>query len=115
MEVGRVYRLLELVGEGGPGHGHIHLLSASAAEVGFRWDPLMLGWSRPGLPLLPLLGNLAGPVQHLKAAILDAWRNKVAADLRGREVFWRVDRCWMSLDPCSSLILLMKGKETRLC
>ena len=38
-EVGRVYRLLEMVSEGCPGHGPIHLLSASAAEVGFRWDP----------------------------------------------------------------------------
>ena len=35
-EVGRIYRLLELVGDGCPGHGPIHLLSASAAEIGFR-------------------------------------------------------------------------------
>ena len=81
-QVGRVYRLLEMVGEGSPGQGPIHLLYASADEVGFRWDPLALGWSRLGLPLL---SNLAGPVQHLKAATLDAWRNKVAADLCGRE------------------------------
>ena len=81
-EVGRVYRLLEMVCEGSPGHGPIHLLSTGAAEVGFRWDPLRMGWTRPGLPLL---SNLAGPVQHLKAAILDAWRNEVAADLCGRE------------------------------
>ena len=33
-EVGRVYRLLEMV-EGCPGHGPIHFLSASAAEIGF--------------------------------------------------------------------------------
>ena len=83
-EVGRVYRLLAMVHEGCPGHGPIHLLSASAAEIGFRRDPLALAWSRPGLPLL---SNLAGPVQHLKAAILDAWRNKVAADLCGRKGF----------------------------
>ena len=83
-EVGRVYRLLGEVGEGCPGHGPIHLLSASAAEIGFRWDPLTLAWSRPGLPLL---SNLAGPIQLFKAAILDAWRNKVAADLCGREGF----------------------------
>ena len=44
-EVGRVYRLLEMVGEGCPGHGPIHLLSASAAEIGFRWDPDALAWS----------------------------------------------------------------------
>ena len=35
-EVGRVYRLLEMVGDGCPGHGPIHLLSSSAAEIGFR-------------------------------------------------------------------------------
>ena len=35
-EVGRVYRLLEMVGEGCPGHGPCHLLSACAAEIGFR-------------------------------------------------------------------------------
>ena len=83
-EVGRVYRLLEMVGEGCPGHGPIHLLSAGAAEIGFRWDPLALPWSRLGLPFL---SNLAGPVQHLKAAILDAWRNKVTTDLCGRKGF----------------------------
>ena len=79
-----VYRLLEMVGEGCLGHGPIHLLFASAAEMGFRWDPLALGWPRPGLALL---SNLAGPVQHFKAAILDAWRNKVSADLCDREGF----------------------------
>ena len=83
-EVGRVYRLLDLVSEGSPGHSPIHLLSAGAAEIGFRWDPVALAWSRPGLPLL---SNLAGPLQHFKAAILDAWRNKVAADLCGQKGF----------------------------
>ena len=33
--------------------------------------PVALTWSRPGLPLL---SNLAGPLQHFKAAILDAGR-----------------------------------------
>ena len=33
-EVGRVYRLLEMVGDGCPGHG-IHLLSR-CAEIGFQ-------------------------------------------------------------------------------
>ena len=83
-EVGRACRLLEMVGEGSPGHGPIHLLSASAAEIGFGRNPLALGWFRPGLPLL---SNLAGPVQHFKAAILDAWRNEVSADLCSREGF----------------------------
>ena len=43
-----VYRLLEMVGEGCPGHGLLHLLSASAAEIGFRWNPDALAWARPG-------------------------------------------------------------------
>ena len=47
-EVGRVYRLLEIVGEGCPGHGPIHLFSASAAEIGFllgsRYPCLGSGW-----------------------------------------------------------------------
>ena len=106
-EVGRVYRLLAMVGEGCPGHGAIHLLSASAAEMGFQWDPDALAWSRPGLLLL---STLAGPLQHFKAAILDAWRNKVAADLCGREGFrsgplldvFEVGFCWISMDLCSS-------------
>ena len=38
-EVGRVYRHLEMVSEGCPSHGPIHLLSSSAAEIGFRWNP----------------------------------------------------------------------------
>ena len=83
-EVGRVYRLLELVGGGCPGHGPLHLLLASAAEIGFQWDPHALAWVRPGLPLL---SNLAGPVQLFRVAILDAWRNKVAADLCRRKGF----------------------------
>ena len=83
-EVGRVYRLLEMVGDGCPGHGPIHLLSSSAAEIGFRWNPDALAWVRPGLPLL---SNLAGPIQHFRSSILDAWRNKVAVDLCGRKGF----------------------------
>ena len=76
-------------------HGPLHLLSAIAAEIGFRWDPDALAWSRPGLPLL---SNLSGLVQHFKAAILDAWRKKVAADLCGSEGFseWSLVGCsWL--------------------
>ena len=99
MEVGRAHRLLDMVSEGCPGHGPIHLLSSSAAEIGFRWDLLALAWSRP---VLPLLSNLAGPIQHFRAAILDAWRNKAAADLCCREGF----RGGPLLDVQSSLQLL---------
>ena len=71
----------------------------------FRRDPLTLAWFRPGLPML---SNLAGPIQHVKAAILDAWRNKVAADLCGREGF-RDGPCWMYMALCTSSTLLMFG------
>ena len=33
-EVGRAYRLLEMVSEGGPGHGPVPRLSAGAAQIG---------------------------------------------------------------------------------
>ena len=83
-EVGRVYRLLEMVGNGCPGHGPIHLLCSSAARIGFQWNPVALAWERPGLPML---SHIAGPIQHFRSAILDAWRNKVAGDLCGRKGF----------------------------
>ena len=60
---------------------------------------MLLPWVRPGLPLL---SNLAGPIQHFRSAILDAWRNKVAADLCDREGFW----CGPLLDIHGSLQLL---------
>ena len=98
-QVSRAYCLLEMVGEGCLGHGPLHLLVSSAAENGFQWDPLSLAWSRPGLSLL---SNLAGPVQHFRAAILDAWQNKAAADLCDREGF----RCGPLLDIPGSKQLL---------
>ena len=101
-EVDRIYRLLEMVGSGCPGHGPIHLLLASAAEIGFQWDPHALAWVRPGLPLL---SNLAGPIQHFRAAILDAWRNRVAADLCRRKGF----RGGSLLDVHGSLQLLISS------
>ena len=101
-EVDRVYRLLEMVESGCPGHGPIHLLLASAAEIGFLWNPHALAWVRPGLPLL---SNLAGPIQHFRAAILDAWRNRVAADLCRRKGF----RGGSLLDIHGSLQLLISS------
>ena len=78
-EVAWVYRMIDCAAGGCPGHGAAHLLVESAAEVGFQRDPDVLGWERPGLPAL---STLAGPVQHFRAAILEAWRNKVSAGFR---------------------------------
>ena len=83
-EVSRVNRLLEHVAAGCPGHGLAHLLVESAAEIGFVWSPEMVGWVRDGLPVL---NNLAGPIQHFRAATLEGWRSKVSADLCARKGF----------------------------
>ena len=95
-EVGRVHR-------------PIHLLSASAAEIRFRWNPDALAWSRPCL----LLSNLAGPLQHFKAAILNVWcLMRLLLTFAAGRIF-EVGLCWMSMAPCSSLILLMFEKEIK--
>ena len=46
-----VYRLLGCVAEGCPGHGPVHLLVDSAAEIGLQWSTGQFGWERPGLQL----------------------------------------------------------------
>ena len=110
-QVGRAYRVLEMVGEGSPGHGPTHLLSASASEKGFRWDPSALGWSRPGLPLLSNLDALFS-VSRLLFLMLDVLRFRLTF------VIGRVSgvvHCWMCMALCSFLTLLLLGKEIRLC
>ena len=37
------------------GHGPVHLLLTSAAEVGFAWDGDDRGWVRPSLPPLRMM------------------------------------------------------------
>ena len=79
--------------------------------MGFHWDSRQLGWERLGLPLL---SNLAGPIQHIWAAILEAWRNEVSADLCVRKDF-RGDS-WLDID--GTLQLLYSGhvwREIRPC
>ena len=83
-EVPRLYTLLDLVRDGCPGHGPFHAPVTSARRIGFSWDSLMTRWDRPGLPGL---SNLAGPIQHFRSAMFDAWRNKVAADSCSRKGF----------------------------
>ena len=85
----------------------VHLLAAGAAEIGLRWDPVGMGWSRPGLLLQ---SNLAGPVQHFRAAVLDSWRNKVAAHLVVEKALG-LGHCWMFLAPCTFFIQVMFERE----
>ena len=111
MEVGGIYRLLELVGEDCPGHGPIHLLSASAAEVGFRWDPDALAWF--GLAYLCLVIWLA-LCSIFRLLFLMLGVTRLLLTFVAGKVF-EVGLCWMSMAPCSSLVLLMFEKEIRLC
>ena len=77
----------------------------------FRWNPDALAWSRPGLPQLC---NLAGPLHHFKAAIfLMLGVMRLLLTFVARRVF-EVGLCWISMAPCSSLILLVFEKEIRL-
>ena len=93
-----MYRLLGSAAEGCPGHGPAYLLVESAAEIGFQWDSRLLGWERLGLPVL---SNLAGPVQHFRAAILEAWRY-----VSGRDF---VEGPWLDIDGGERDKALLKG------
>ena len=84
-EVGRVYRLLEMVGDG-LSWAWVLFIFFLLALPKLAFSGILMPWRGLGLVCL-LLSNLAGPVQHFKAALLDAWRNKVAADLCGRKGF----------------------------
>ena len=83
-EVSRVYRLLAGATEGCSVHGPAHLLVESAADIGFSWCSRVFGWIRPGLPVLSVV---AGPIQHFRSAVLDAWRHRVSMGLCSRKGF----------------------------
>ena len=82
----RIFRMLDLISRGAPGHGPVHHLLTSAAELGFAWDGDEKGWVRVSLPPLRMM---TAPVQHFRSAILDASRFHVFAKLSEREGFWR--------------------------
>ena len=57
----------------------------SGAEIGFACDSPVPGWSRLGLPCL---SNVAGPMQHFRSAMVDAWKDKVSGELCKRKGVW---------------------------
>ena len=81
--------MLDLISRGAQGHGPVHLLLISAAEIGFAWDGDEKGWVRVSLPPLRMM---TGPIQHFRTAILDAWHFHVFAPsfLSGKG-FWVVN------------------------
>ena len=59
--------MLDLISRGAQGHGPVHLLLISAAELGFAWDGAEKGWVRVSLPPLRMM---TGPVQHFYSSFL---------------------------------------------
>ena len=84
----RIFRMLDLISRGAQGHGPVHLLLISAAELGFAWDGSEHGWVRVSLHPLRMM---TGPVQHFRSAILDAWHFHVFAKLSERKGFWCIE------------------------
>ena len=83
-----IFRMLDLISRGAQGHGPVHLLLISAAELGFAWDADEQGWVRVSLPPLRMM---TGPIQHFRTAILEAWHFHDFSRLSERKGFRGVE------------------------
>ena len=70
--------MLDLISRGAQGHGPVHILLISAAEIGFAWDGDEKAWVRVSFPPLRMM---TGPIQHFRTAILEAWHFHVFSKL----------------------------------
>ena len=104
-EVPRIFRMLDLRAHGAEGHGPVHLLLTSAAEIGFAWDGGEQGWVRAALPPLWMLSGL---VQHFHSAVLEAWQR---VREKGRRGGFGVHNSWISEDLHIYLTLPPEGKR----
>ena len=95
-----------IIRRGAQGHGPVHLLLTSAAEVGFAWDGGEKRWVMPSLPPLRMT---TGPTQQFCSSILEAWRYRVFAKLADREGF----RCAEFVDQKGSLQLISSHLRER--
>ena len=91
--------------------GPAHLLVESAAEIGFQWDSCVLGWERPGLPVL---SNFAGPIQHLRAAVFWTLGGKRCPQTSVLGKVFAGAPFWTFQAPCSSLTLAVFGRDKAL-
>ena len=71
LEVPRFYSLLGPVAAVCPGHVPTHLLVESAGVLGFTWDTLNSGWTRPGPPYVASLGWALSTLQSCYLECLD--------------------------------------------
>ena len=61
--------MFDLIAHGAAGHGPVHLLLISAAEIGFAWDGGERGRIRAALPPLRMI---SGPFQHFQSSFFEA-------------------------------------------
>ena len=94
LEVSRIYRMLHLVAHRAPGHGPVHLLPISAAEIGFVLDGEQQGWIRAALPPL---GCLRGRSNIFRALVWMPGSSKLVLTYRIRKAFG-VLSFWISAD-----------------
>ena len=94
-----------------PGHGPVHLLLISAAEIGFDWDGQQQSWIRAAVPPLRML---AGPIQHFQSFFLRPGSSKfVLSAATGRG--FGDGSFGMSEDLCNYLPLPTCRKEIKCC
>ena len=89
----------------------LFISSASAAEIGFRWDPLTLAWSLPGLPQL---SDLAPLFSIFELLFLMPGKTRLRLIFVVVKVFG-VAPCWIFGALCNFLTLLMFEIEIRAC
>ena len=87
----RIFRTLDLISRSAQGHGPVHLLLTSAAELGFAGDGDEKGWVRVSPPPLRMM---SGPVQHFCSSILEAWQFRISSQLAERQGFRVCGICW---------------------
>ena len=91
-----------------PGHGPNHLLAASVAEIGFRWDPLTL-WPGLGLDYLSLAIWLA-LFNFLRLLFLMPGGTRLQLIFVVGKGFGE-GPCWMFMALCSSLTLHVRDRD----
>ena len=83
-EVSCIFRMLDLIAHGADGHGPVHLLLTSAAEIGFAWDgEERVGFGRP----LSLSECFRALYNISRALFYEAWLLKVSAQLANKKEF----------------------------